>query len=100
MTDNNTKSIQTPKNLENYNLAISKGQDVLSGGGSKAEAARVIYLMIQEEDRDVIIQAFIEGASVTVKGSPTYYYNVKRQIERKQREEEKNSSTKKSKKTD
>lgn len=45
--------------------------------------------MIEDEERDVIVQAFIDGANVTVKGAPTYFYNVRRQIERKRREEEK-----------
>lgn len=93
-----TNDITTPKNLERYNTAVSKGRDAIAAGGSKADAARAIYEIIEDEERDIIVQAFIEGASVTVKGAPTYFYNVRRQIERKRRDEEKKSPTKTKKK--
>jgi hypothetical protein len=85
----------TPKNKAQYINAVAKGLEVIAGGGSKADAARAIYEMLLDEDREVIILAFIEGATVTEKGSPTYFYNVKRQFERKQREDGKKSAKKK-----
>jgi hypothetical protein len=88
-----------PSNIKLYNEAIAKGKEILASGTSKAEAARAIYDMLQNEDRDVIIQSFIDGAGVTVKGSPTYFYNVRRQHERKQREAERVSAPKSKKKT-
>lgn len=97
MSNTNSKPVTTPKNQDNYNLAISKGKEVLTVGGSKAEACRAIYELIKDESREVIIQSFIEGGSVTEKGSPTYYYNVKRQVERKHREEGKRINPKKKK---
>jgi|GEM_PF-1851296 len=97
MSDAEIKPVTTPVNEDQYNLAITKGLEIIAFGGSKADAARAIYEIIQNETRDVIIKAFIEGATLTEKGSPTYYYNVKRQIERKQREESKKSTSKKKK---
>jgi hypothetical protein len=94
-----TNDTNTPKNPDRYNTAISNGLDVIAGGGSKADAARVIYEMIEDEERDVIVQAFIDGATVTVKGAPTYFYNVRRQVERKRRDEESKSPAKSKKKS-
>jgi hypothetical protein len=69
-----------PTNAELYQQAIEKGQVILKDEGSKAAAAREIYRMLQGEHRDVILKAFIEGATVTVKGSPTYFYNISRKF--------------------
>lgn len=88
--DPNAKQI--PKNQARYNAAMTKGLELIAGGASKAEAARAIYEQIREESREVIIQGFIEGAKVTEKGSPTYFYNIRRQFERKQRVEAKGSA--------
>lgn len=85
------------KNSEVYAEAISRGLDVIRSGGSKADAARAIYEMIKDEPREVIIKAFIDGATVTEKGSPTYFYNIRRQFDRKQREEVKEKSKTKKK---
>ena len=70
----------TPTNADLYQQAIEKGQTILKDEGSKAAAAREIYRMLQGEHRDVILKAFIEGATVTVKGSPTYFYNISRRF--------------------
>lgn len=45
---------------------------------SKADIARKMYETISGEPRDVIIQAFVDGAGLTPKGAQTYYYNCKR----------------------
>ncbi|OQW86132.1 MAG: hypothetical protein BWK72_18840 [Rhodoferax ferrireducens] len=70
----------TPTNAELYQQAIEKGQAILKDEGSKAAAAREIYRMLQGEHRDVILKAFIDGATVTVKGAPTYFYNISRKF--------------------
>ena len=67
-----------------YRKAVEVGKQVLAASNSKAEAAREIFKLLIEEPRDVVLQAFIEGASITPKGSPTYFYNIKRKF-RKQR---------------
>lgn len=94
MPNTETKSTPVPTDAKKYASAIAKGQEVIAGGGSKADAARAIYEMLIDECREVVIQAFIEGATVTEKGSPTYFYNVRRQYERKQREAERVEATK------
>ncbi len=74
-----TTDSPVPKNQKLYEEAIKKGKDVLANGGSKADAARAIFDLLESEDREVIILAFITGASLTPKGSPTYFYNISRQ---------------------
>ena len=64
--------------------AIRVGQQVLLEQGSKAAAAMEIFKILKDESRDVVLQAFIEGANITPKGSPTYFYNVTRKL-RKQK---------------
>ena len=63
--------------------AISEGKSILKDSGSKASAARHIFELIHEEHRDIILKAFIEGADVTPKGAPTYYYNISRKFKRR-----------------
>lgn len=73
-----------PKDKNRLNKAVQEGQTILADGGSKADAARAIFRLIHDEHREVVIQAFIDGADVTPKGSPTYYYNISRKF-RKQK---------------
>ncbi len=63
--------------------AISEGKSILRECGSKASAARRIYELIHDEHRDIVLKAFIEGADVTPKGAPTYYYNISRKFKRR-----------------
>ena len=73
-----------PKDKNRYAKAVQDGRTTLSEGGSKADAARAIYRLIHDEHREVVLRAFIEGADVTPKGSPTYFYNISRKF-RKQK---------------
>ena len=93
MTDAN-KSISSPRTSsasvpsapidpERLKQALSIGLKTLKDSGSKAAAARAIYDLIHMESRDVILQAFIDGATVTVKGAPTYYHTISRKFRRK-----------------
>ena len=72
------------KDKNRYAKAVQDGRSILTDGGSKADAARAIYRLIHDEHREVVLRAFIEGADVTPKGSPTYYYNISRKF-RKQK---------------
>lgn len=74
-----------PKDQTRYDTAVQEGRTILTGGGSKADAARAIFRLIHAEPREVVLRAFIEGADVTPKGSPTYYYNINRKF-RKQKQ--------------
>ena len=71
-----------PKDPARYKKAIETGLQTIKGGGSKADAARAIYRLLVEEHREVVLRAFIEGAEVTLKGSPTYFYNISRKYKK------------------
>ena len=72
-----------PSDPELYNRAINEGREQLVQQRSKAAAARTIFQLLQNESRDVVLKAFIEGADITPKGSPTYFYNITRKLKRK-----------------
>jgi bisphosphoglycerate-independent phosphoglycerate mutase (AlkP superfamily) len=80
----NPKQPLEPKDKNRLTKAINEGRAILASGGSKADAARAIFRLIHDEHREVVLQAFIDGADVTPKGSPTYYYNISRKF-RKQK---------------
>jgi len=42
--------------------------------------ARAIYDLVKDEERDVIVQVFIEGCGLTPKGAMTYVYNIRRKL--------------------
>ncbi len=77
-----TKPAPVPNDLDLYLQAIEAGRQTLVDERSKAAAARVIFKILANESRDVVLQAFIEGADITPKGSPTYYYNITRKLKR------------------
>lgn len=62
--------------------AISKGQSAIKEGKSKADAARLIFGLLQGEAKEVIVAAFVSGANLTDKGALTYWYNCKRKQEK------------------
>lgn len=45
---------------------------------TKADAARAMFELISGEPREIIIQAFVDGAGLTPKGAQTYFYNCRR----------------------
>src|SRR6267154_2126288 len=54
--------------------AIEEGQAVIKDGKSKADAAWAIYGQLKE----LIVAAFIRGATLTEKGALTYWYNCRK----------------------
>ena len=66
--------LNTPKLKE----AIQLGQATLKEGKTKADAARAIYEKIKDEAKEVIVAAFVAGATLTPKGALTYWYNCRR----------------------
>ena len=58
--------------------AIAEGKALIKDGKSKADAARAIYAKISSEPKEVIVAAFVAGATLTEKGALTYWYNCKR----------------------
>ena len=81
-TSDATQPAPVPKDLALYHQAIETGRQTLVDERSKAAAARVIFKILANETRDVVLKAFIEGADITPKGSPTYYYNITRKLKR------------------
>lgn len=58
--------------------AIEEGQVVLKDGKSKADAAWAIYGRLKDEDKELIVAAFVKGATLTEKGALTYWYNCRK----------------------
>ena len=61
--------------------AITLGKEMTKKGEvTKADVSRKMYEIIKDESREVIIQAFVDGARLTPKGAQTYFYNAKRKL--------------------
>jgi hypothetical protein len=68
-----------PTNAAAVRKAIALGKDMRKvPDTSKADVARKMFESIADESREVIVQAFVEGAGLTPKGAQTYFYNCKR----------------------
>ena len=67
----------------NIKKAIAHGKKLIKSGKSKADTSREIYSLVNNEDREVILHVFRQGACLTDKGSLTYLYNIKRKLEKK-----------------
>jgi hypothetical protein len=68
-----------PKSPALVKKAVALGKEMMKKDeAKKADAARKMYELIHEEPREIIVKAFIEGASLTPKGAQTYFYNCKR----------------------
>lgn len=65
--------------------AIADGKALIAEGKSKADAAMAIFRLIGEGSQESVVQAFIEGASLTPKGALTYWYNCKRKLARERK---------------
>lgn len=62
--------------------AIAKGKALIKEGKSKADAAMEIFVALKDEEKDVVIAAFIQGATLTEKGAVTYWYNCRRKAKK------------------
>lgn len=68
-------------NKDSIKKAIARGKELTKAGGkTKADVAREIYEMVKGEDREVIVQVFQLGATLTERGAMTYFYNIKRKL--------------------
>ena len=52
--------------------AIAEGRKMIEAGKSKIDTALAIYEKLEGMEQDVIVKAFIEGATLTEKGALTY----------------------------
>ena len=66
--------------------AVAEGQVLIAEGKTKVEAAMAIYRHLNESPQEVVLQAFIEGASLTPKGALTYWYNCRRKLSQERSE--------------
>ncbi|MGI8391965.1 hypothetical protein [Brucella anthropi] len=60
--------------------AISEGKKLIAAGKSKIDTALAIYAKLEGMEQDLIVRAFIEGATLTEKGALTYWYNCRRRL--------------------
>lgn len=68
-----------PINPAAVKKAISLGKEMSKQAEvTKADVARKMFELISGEPREVIVQAFVEGAGLTPKGAQTYFYNCRR----------------------
>ncbi len=70
---------------DNIHQAIADGSALIAEGKSKADAAMAIFRLIGESSQETVVQAFVEGASLTPKGALTYWYNCKRKLARERK---------------
>lgn len=71
--------------------AISEGKKLIAAGKSKIDTALAIYAKLEGMEQDVIVRAFIEGATLTEKGALTYWYNCRRRLAKERRSEPANN---------
>ena len=68
-----------PTNAAAVRKAIALGKDMRKvPDTSKADVARKMFETIADEPREVMVQAFVDGAGLTPKGAQTYFYNCRR----------------------
>ena len=80
---NETTTTKKPDfNKANIKKAIAHGKKLIKSGKSKADVSREIYSLVKDEEKEVILHVFRQGAALTEKGSLTYLYNIKRKLER------------------
>ena len=71
--------VAKPTNPTTVRKAVALGKDMRKQPDiSKADVARKMFETIAEEPREVIVQAFVDGAGLTPKGAQTYFYNCRR----------------------
>lgn len=75
---NASKPIEVDLNQPTIRAAIEQGKALIADGKTKADAARAIFEAIKTEPKEVIVAAFVAGASLTDKGALTYWYNCRR----------------------
>jgi hypothetical protein len=71
--------VAKPTNPTAVRKAVALGKEMRKQPDiSKADIARKMFETIADEPREVIVQAFVDGAGLTLKGAQTYFYNCRR----------------------
>lgn len=83
MTDKSKPPQQANPTSKTIQDAIKIGQDLIKKEITKTEASMVMYRLLHEGgcDQEMIVDAFIKGASLTPMGARTYFYNCKRKYQ-------------------
>lgn len=89
------KPVVVAKNPEQIKKAVALGKELVNKMASdpeitKASIAREMYPLLQDEPREIIAQAFVDGAGLTPKGAMTYVYNTRRKATKQQKENKDN----------
>ena len=66
--------------------AVAEGRSLIEQGKTKIDAAMAIYRLLEDQPQDVVVTAFVEGATLTEKGALTYWYNCRRKMRRERRD--------------
>ncbi len=67
-----------PTNPESVAKSVNIGKNAIADGKTKTDAVKLMFPLVIDEPREVIWQAFVDGAGLTEKGAVTYHYNMKR----------------------
>jgi phage major head subunit gpT-like protein len=65
--------------------AIAEGQKMIEAGKAKIDTALAMYEKLEGMEQDIVVKAFIKGATLTEKGALTYWYNCRRRIAKERR---------------
>lgn len=82
MTDK-AKKTSEKKSTDNNQMvlkAVLEGRKLIDAGEPKIIAAMYMFKILENEERDTVVKAFVEGASLTSKGALTYWYNCRRKM--------------------
>jgi hypothetical protein len=72
-----------PNNPTAVRKAVALGKEMRKvPDASKADVARRMFETIADEPREIIVQAFVDGAGLTPKGAQTYFYNCRRKVKK------------------
>ncbi len=80
--DVNVVTSAAPINPASVSKAIDLGKAAIDQGMTKVQAARTMFPLLTDEPREVVWQAFQEGAGLTPKGAVTYHYNMIREAKK------------------
>jgi hypothetical protein len=73
-------------NEDTITKAVAEGRSLIEQGKTKIDAAMAIYRLLEDQPQDVVVTAFVEGATLTEKGALTYWYNCRRKMRRERRD--------------
>lgn len=72
----------TKHDKERIAKAVEAGKKAIKEGKTKVEASMTIFRAINDLDQEIVVKAFVDGASLTPKGALTYWYNCRRKLKK------------------